>query len=189
MRATTDMSLINIFSEGPEVSLKGSPTVSPTTAAEWAGLPLPPRFPASMYFFALSQDPPALAMVIARRAPDEIAPRRRPPTASAPRNGISPTTMGTMTASSPGRTISRRAALVLRSTHLAYSALTPGSPSLSPGISLNWRRTSSTMSCAALPTASIVRALNTNGIKAPMSRPASVETLSRSMDVRPTAWA
>src|SRR5690606_16672214 len=34
-RATTDISLRRIFSEGPEVSLKGSPTVSPTTAALW----------------------------------------------------------------------------------------------------------------------------------------------------------
>ena len=32
-RATIDMSLIRILSDGPEVSLKGSPTVSPTTAA------------------------------------------------------------------------------------------------------------------------------------------------------------
>jgi hypothetical protein len=30
---TTDISLIKIFNEGPDVSLKGSPTVSPTTAA------------------------------------------------------------------------------------------------------------------------------------------------------------
>jgi hypothetical protein len=31
--ATTAISLIRMFSEGPEVSLNGSPTVSPTTAA------------------------------------------------------------------------------------------------------------------------------------------------------------
>lgn len=30
---TIDISLIRMFSEGPEVSLKGSPTVSPVTAA------------------------------------------------------------------------------------------------------------------------------------------------------------
>ena len=36
------MSLMRMFSEGPEVSLKGSPTVSPTTAALWALEPLPP---------------------------------------------------------------------------------------------------------------------------------------------------
>ena len=31
--ATTAINLIKIFSEGPEVSLNGSPTVSPTTVA------------------------------------------------------------------------------------------------------------------------------------------------------------
>lgn len=31
--ATIDINLIKILSAGPEVSLKGSPTVSPTTAA------------------------------------------------------------------------------------------------------------------------------------------------------------
>lgn len=30
---TIDINLINIFSEGPEVSLQGSPTVSPITVA------------------------------------------------------------------------------------------------------------------------------------------------------------
>ena len=36
-RATTLISFIRMFSEGPAVSLKGSPTVSPTTAALCAG--------------------------------------------------------------------------------------------------------------------------------------------------------
>lgn len=39
---TIDISLIRILSEGPEVSLKGSPTVSPTTVALCATDPLPP---------------------------------------------------------------------------------------------------------------------------------------------------
>ena len=38
--ATTDMSLSRMLSEGPEVSLKGSPTVSPTTAALCGSDPL-----------------------------------------------------------------------------------------------------------------------------------------------------
>ena len=38
---TTDINLINIFNEGPEVSLNGSPTVSPTTDALCASDPLP----------------------------------------------------------------------------------------------------------------------------------------------------
>jgi hypothetical protein len=32
---TIDINLIRILSEGPEVSLKGSPTVSPTMLALW----------------------------------------------------------------------------------------------------------------------------------------------------------
>ncbi len=39
---TIDNSFIRIFIDGPEVSLKGSPTVSPTTAALCCSLPLPP---------------------------------------------------------------------------------------------------------------------------------------------------
>ena len=41
-RLSTAMSLINMLSEGPLVSLSGSPTVSPMTAALCASLPLPP---------------------------------------------------------------------------------------------------------------------------------------------------
>ena len=34
---------MRMFRDGPEVSLKGSPTVSPTTAALWHSEPLPPE--------------------------------------------------------------------------------------------------------------------------------------------------
>ena len=40
--ATRDITVIIVFNEGPAVSLKGSPTVSPVTAALWASEPLPP---------------------------------------------------------------------------------------------------------------------------------------------------
>ncbi len=53
-RATMVISLISMFIAGPAVSLKGSPTVSPITAAAWDGLPLPPWALVSIYFFALS---------------------------------------------------------------------------------------------------------------------------------------
>ena len=47
-----------------EVSLNGSPTVSPTTVAACSGVPF--AFSStSTIFFALSQAPPALAMKIA----------------------------------------------------------------------------------------------------------------------------
>lgn len=73
-------SFINIFIEGPDVSLRGSPTVSPITAALWASecflkiycsSPSSSAFyddtlvPASMYFLALSQAPPVLEKEIA----------------------------------------------------------------------------------------------------------------------------
>ena len=38
---TVEQSLMRMFREGPEVSLKGSPTVSPMTAALWQSEPLP----------------------------------------------------------------------------------------------------------------------------------------------------
>ena len=54
-----------MFIDGPEVSLKGSPTVSPVTDALWASDPLKVispliSTPASKDFFALSHAPPAL---------------------------------------------------------------------------------------------------------------------------------
>src|SRR6185295_13137427 len=57
-RATMLVILIIGFTAGPAVSLYGSPTVSPVTAALWASEPLPPKWPSSMYFLALSQAPP-----------------------------------------------------------------------------------------------------------------------------------
>ena len=56
---TRFITLISGFSAGPAVSLNGSPTVSPMTAASCDFEPLPPSWPSSMYFLALSQAPPA----------------------------------------------------------------------------------------------------------------------------------
>src|SRR5438046_3536187 len=71
-------SLISTCSDGPAVSLNGSPTVSPTTPALCGSLFLPStvpvvarrsiispssltrRYPASIYFLALSHAPPPL---------------------------------------------------------------------------------------------------------------------------------
>jgi hypothetical protein len=63
---STAINLIKILSDGPDVSFKGSPTVSPITAALWASDPFGPKVlacsdrPASIYFLALSQAPPVL---------------------------------------------------------------------------------------------------------------------------------
>src|SRR5260370_1347054 len=51
------------------VSLKGSPTVSPTTQASCSGVPLA-RNSVSTTFFALSHAPPALAMKMAWYRPN-----------------------------------------------------------------------------------------------------------------------
>src|SRR6185295_9680683 len=82
--------LMRTWSEGPAVSLKGSPTVSPTTAALWASDFFPTTTPStlnspdSMYFFALSQAPPALFRNIAIRMPVMVPTMSIAATASAP---------------------------------------------------------------------------------------------------------
>jgi hypothetical protein len=60
-------------------------------------------------------------------------------------------TNGASTGSSEGTSISRIAALVSMSTARPYSGL--ARPSMMPGISRNWRRTSTTTEPAARPTA------------------------------------
>src|SRR3970282_2528180 len=51
-RVIVDRSFTRMWREGPAVSLNGSPTVSPTTAALCCSVPLPPA-DNSMWFFAL----------------------------------------------------------------------------------------------------------------------------------------
>ena len=75
---TIDMSLIRMLSEGPEVSLKGSPTVSPTMVALWFSLPLPSKLPSSIIFLALSHAPPEFDINTARVKPAANAPVSRP---------------------------------------------------------------------------------------------------------------
>ena len=114
---TIDMSLIRMFSDGPEVSLNGSPTVSPTTVALWASEPLPPILPSSMYFFALSHAPPELAMKTANTKPAPSPPTSNPSTPDTPKK--MPTSTGTMIASSDGKSISRCAPCVEMATQRA----------------------------------------------------------------------
>jgi hypothetical protein len=101
-RATTLISFINMLSAGPDVSLNGSPTVSPVIAALCVGEPLPPKFPASIYFFALSQDAPAFAINIASTTPEASTPTRSPARIYL---SIKPTTTGIITAIRPGTII------------------------------------------------------------------------------------
>ena len=161
------ISLIKIFNEGPDVSLNGSPTVSPTTVALWLAEPLPPKLPSSTYFLALSHAPPALAINTARTKPHERPPISRPSTPAGPNKR--PTTTGATIASIEGNNISCCAPLVEISTQRAYSG--SALPSRIPFISVNWRRTSSTIFCAARPTAFIVSPQNRKAIIAPMKMP------------------
>src|SRR5216110_1242517 len=70
--ATMFTTLIIGLIAGPAVSLYGSPTVSPVTAAACAKEPLPPRFPSSMNFFALSHEPPPEVIAMAMNSPVTI---------------------------------------------------------------------------------------------------------------------
>ena len=171
---------------GPEVSLKGSPTVSPTTEALWLSDPLPPKFPASMYFLALSHAPPLLAIKRARNAPITVAPKSMPPRVSLPRR--KPTATGVRTATRPGATIFLRAATVAMDTQVAGSGLTPSLPSSSPGISLNWRRISSTILNAASPTDVIVKAAQIIGTIPPIKTPMTTKGFLMSIIAKPAAW-
>ena len=74
------------------VSLNGSPTVSPVTVALCTSLPLPPKLPSSINFFALSHAPPALAIKMARTKPEDKPPISRPITPGTPK--ISPVAIG-----------------------------------------------------------------------------------------------
>merc|ERR1719388_516926 len=102
-----------MFNAGPEVSLRGSPTVSPVTAFLWAAEPFlwsGPRPPASMYFFELSHAPPVLLMEIANCTLETIAPERSPAVAFFPKP--KPATSGERMTNAPGANISRSDASV-----------------------------------------------------------------------------
>ncbi len=96
------------------MSLYGSPTVSPVTAALCASLPLPPNAPSSIYFLALSQAAPPVVIEIPTQSPVTIVPTNSPPKAAAPK--LSPTKIGTTTGIKAGTIISLMADLVTIST-------------------------------------------------------------------------
>ena len=74
--ATRFITLISGLMAGPAVSLNGSPTVSPMTVAAWASEPLPPWWPSSTSFLALSHEPPEFARNTAIKVPQAMAPAR-----------------------------------------------------------------------------------------------------------------
>ena len=105
------INLMRMLSDGPAVSLSGSPTVSPMTAALCASEPLPSS---SISFLALSHAPPLLDMNSASSTPQSVAPISMPASAARPRT--MPTTTGEMTAIEPGRSMFLSAAPVAIST-------------------------------------------------------------------------
>ena len=137
-----------------------------------------------MYFLALSQAPPPLAIISPSSTPVTVAPTSRPPRAFGPRN--MPTTTGAITALSPGKIISFKAAVEEMSTQRAGSGLPV--PSISPGISRNWRRISLTILKAVLPTASIVCEAIKKGRTPPMKTPATTTGSVRVMLKLSTPW-
>ena len=83
---------MRMLSAGPEVSFRGSPTVSPTTAALYCSEPFILSTPASslipneeIYFLALSHAPPVLAEAVANITPETIAPGRNPASKTGPK--------------------------------------------------------------------------------------------------------
>src|SRR5437879_2521810 len=172
--ATMLITLIMGLIAGPAVSLQGSPTVSPVTAALWVSLPFLPC--SSINFLALSQAPPPLVIEMATNSPVTILPTNTPPSACGPR--ITPTRMGEITGISPGIIIFRIAARVTISTQVPYSGLPV--PSIIPLISLNCLRTSSTTRPAACPTAFRQRAPKINGNIPPRNSPTRTLGFERS---------
>src|ERR687895_2408811 len=165
--ATMFVILIIGLIAGPAVSLYGSPTVSPVTAAACASEPLPPYSPSSISFFALSHAPPPEVIAMARKMPVTIVPISRPPSK---RGSMIPATIGNTIGIALGSIIFLIASPVTMSTVRPYSGRAV--PSMIPGISRNWRRTSSTTWPPTRPTACIAREAKRNGMRPPMKRPA-----------------
>mmetsp|Transcript_87596 Transcript_87596/g.138322 ORF Transcript_87596/g.138322 Transcript_87596/m.138322 type:complete len:328 (-) Transcript_87596:422-1405(-) len=179
---TVAVSFIKTCRDGPAVSLQGSPTVSPVTAALCASLPFPPLLPASMYFFALSQAPPplfknkAINMAVIEETTRydvmALAPRRSSPVDSPMAWNILPTRTGAASTRKPGLIICLIAASDTMPTQTPYNGCL--SPVAMPGTSLNCRRTSNTTFCAVSPTASIAMPAKRNTVAPPMMPPTKV---------------
>ncbi len=134
IRAVIDISFIQTFIAGPLVSLRGSPTVSPQTAAVCSISPfltidpsLPglrnssgrKRLPASTYFFALSHAPPVLEAENAIYIPETMLPASIPLTNLYPSR--IPHKIGDRTTRAAGAIIFLSDALVAMATHLSWS--------------------------------------------------------------------
>mmetsp|Transcript_103610 Transcript_103610/g.298402 ORF Transcript_103610/g.298402 Transcript_103610/m.298402 type:complete len:299 (+) Transcript_103610:288-1184(+) len=184
-RDTMAMSLSRMSRDGPEVSLKGSPTVSPTTQALPCSVFLMPIF--SHNFFALSQAPPALPIMMASIAALPMQPANMPMTMRGPMR--KPAMSGVKMAYKPGAIISFTELRVEIMTQRSESGSTSSSSESLPSAvtfwmasrsvtplafftSRNCRRTSWIISAAALPTDIMVSAPKKKGSMAPSKVPA-----------------
>ena len=129
--------------------------------------------PFSNDFFALSHAPPALFWNIPIKTPLTVAPAKKPPNTSGPNKN--PIINGATIAMAPGNIIFLIDASVEIATHLSYCGFPV--PSIIPGISRNWRRTSSTIAIAASPTARMANEEKMKGIIAPTNKPANTGAL------------
>merc|ERR1719491_2400149 len=101
------VNFMTMFKAGPEVSFKGSPTVSPVTEFLCASEPFLnslPKPPDEMYFFALSHAPPELLMEMANCTLDTNAPDNKPAQQFLPKP--KPATKGLKITKAPGAIIS-----------------------------------------------------------------------------------
>ena len=108
-------------------------------------------------------------MAMATNSPVTIVPTSNPPRTTGPNCGITATATTKISGSSAGTIISRNAALVTMSTHVPYSGVSW--PVMIPGCTCSCRRTSRTTAPAALPTASMLKAVKTNGSNPPRNKP------------------
>ncbi len=120
------ISLIRMFKDGPEVSLRGSPTVSPMTAAlccsDFFYLTIPfwsLNLPDSMYFLVLSQAPPVLLIEVASWTPETKVPGNSPQSKSGWKK--TPKKSGVRITKRPGGIISLKEAAVDTAMHLLKS--------------------------------------------------------------------
>merc|ERR1719174_1782951 len=107
------VSFMTMFNAGPDVSLSGSPTVSPVTEFLCASEPLQNSFPNPppvMYFLELSHAPPLLLIEMANWTLETRAPERRPAQAFLPKPR--PATRGEPMTRRPGLIISLKEASV-----------------------------------------------------------------------------
>ena len=170
-------SLIRTCSDGPAVSLNGSPTVSPTTAAACASLPLPSTLPSSSFrpagFDELLGVVPGAAAVVEHDRQQDAGDRadhqhagRAPPSA-----GSRPTTIGTDDRQS-ARQRSSRAARAHRDVDAAARSPGVDVPAMMPGIR---RGTGGALPrsspCAARPTARMASEVKRKTSAAPISPP------------------